>query len=237
MAKKLALEEPRHIETGVEEHMASLKTIRGAKRLFALLVWIAVLTQALFYAGGRFAGLLDAPGSPKRAAASAPAAATAPASQPVDLLDRARAYRSQIRTAASVAFPVCRLVGTAAAMLLATAMFLAILVSLAGRLGGARSMIIGFFHTLVLILLLCPWDQWLELEGVPMHGALYQFADVDAALARPLTTQVDRVSEYLQFLGLPAVALVVLIAVLIRFHRGFMFALERVDPELRVRLI
>jgi hypothetical protein len=188
------------------------------------------------YAAGRFGRLLDA-APPVVTSAPTSAPVSRPGTRPADMLERARAYSPQIRTAARITYAADLLVGTASALLLPMAMFVGVSVSLAGRLGGARSMIIGLFQALIIVLLLCPWHHWLELAALPIRGALCRFTEVDAALALPLEPGLAGAPELLRFLGLPFVTLLFLLAVTLRFRRGFRFALERVDPELRVRVI
>ncbi len=236
MAQRPAEPSPPQVDTGVEEHLASLQTLRGIKRWLVGLIALSLMMQMAFYGAGRFWGLLDVP-APAAAAVPTTAPTTNVSSQPAGMLDRARDFTPHIRTAARITYAATTLVGTACAALLPLALLISISVSLAGRLGGARSMIIGFFQALIVGLLLCPWDRWLDMTNLPIRGALCLFAEVDAALATPLESGLDAGPELLRFGGLPIVTLLFLLAVALRFRRGFLFALERVDPELRIRVI
>ena len=226
------------IDTGVEEHLAALKTVRGAEHLFGSLVALSLVVPMGLFAAGRYGGVYDEPvtASPPTAT-SAPATTSAPVTETSGPLATLQANGARVRSTARVALSVARLVGTSSAALLAAALMLAIGISLAGRLGGARSMIIGFFYALFVLLLLCPWERWLALEGLPVAGAYYGFAEIEAAIDHAPASTADQVVENVRFFGIPGVALLLVAGVALRFRRGFSYALERVDPQIRVRVI
>ena len=226
------------IDTGVEEHLAALKTVRGAEHLFGSLVALSLVVPMVLFAAGRYGGVFDEPvtASPPMTT-SAPTTTVAPvveASGPLAIL---RANGARVRSTTRVALSASRLVGTAAAALLAAAMMLAIGVSLAGRLGGARSMVIGFFYAMIVLLLLCPWERWLDLEGLPVSGAYYGLAEIEAAIDNAPASTTDRAVESVRFFGISGAALLLVAGVALRFRRGFSYALERVDPQIRARVI
>ena len=229
------------VDTGLEEHLAALKTVRSAKRCFALLAGSALLMHVGVFAAGRFTGVFELPsGTP---------ATTVPMTQPTNPDNSAGPSQNaspgsivpidadDARRVARIVLPIAQLAGTGCAVLLCLTMVLAIGVSLAGRLGGARSMIIGFFQSVMLLLLICPWEQWLRMEGVPVYGAFYSWPELDAFLTSARQVPEQGVGVWIRFLALPGGALAMLVAVSLRFRRGFLFALERVDPELRARVL
>ena len=98
-------------------------------------------------------------------------------------------------------------------------------------------MVIGFFYALIVSLLLCPWERWLDLEGLPVAGAYFGLTEIKAAIDHEPASTTDRAVQYVRFFGIPGVALLLVLGVALRFRRGFSFALERVDPQIRVRVI
>jgi hypothetical protein len=111
------------------------------------------------------------------------------------------------------------------ALLLVLVLALAVNFSLLGRLGGAAGLTSALLWSLILLLLVCPWQ--LVLRGGLACGAMYDMSELIAHTRRVLPAwgaqdvrlEIPAV-YYVRFAGLPLVALIVWLAVLLKFSRG-----------------
>ena len=115
-------------------------------------------------------------------------------------------------------------------------LLIGIQVALAGRLGGAVATVSAFFWSLLVLAFVCPWWQSVPgLEKVP--GVLYPLVELTETVHDPLPVGLaDRIWELARFLGYPALLLLILLAVQLRWGRGFRQISERLNSQVEVQV-
>lgn len=224
------------------EYFAAMKSVRAAKMVTWLLVWVALAVQVTCFILAQFTAFLE---PPKASPATQPAAATGPAAatrasaatRPVS----APAPSADARTAglrrSTVAWvlAVTKFAGPAAGAILALALGIGLLVSLVGRLGGAKELAGALFWSVFLLAMLCPWRQ--VFPGTIGAGVLFDFGEMHAAIARAGADvaagryyTAAAILHFIRFLAYPLLTLLVWIVVGLKFARG----LRRVNQSTSV---
>ncbi len=151
---------------------------------------------------------------------------SAPAEAPVDIESGARTWRGVLGVAMEVAKAMLPIL----AALLMMAAFFASLLSLVGRLGGAKGFIGATLWALILLALLLPWSRifpGMYVTGAPytLYELLSGTAEVNGWAGDPVSLW-DRIVYYARFVAYPILALAVLLVVHLRFARGYRTAQE-----------
>lgn len=194
--------------TGASEgYQAALDAARGGKNVFLVLLALALLVQLV--AGGCvvFGGVLDG----------------------LHVLSaEGGGHAGAWRAGLDLALSLSKYVAPALAVLLAVSLLVAANVALVGRLGGPAGMIGAFFWAVILAALVTPWQNIFGTDRA--IGALYSLAELRTwawplraawwPAAAPPTPIVEQVGCYARLLGYPALALLVLIVLQVKFARS-----------------
>lgn len=170
----------------------------------------------------------------KKAAPSAPAPAAKPEAAAKPAANPAAPAEAQARKTPPTkaekwhdvlrwSLPAAKFLAMVCGMLLALTLLFAVGLSLIGKLGGMAGMISGFFWSLILFVMVVPWQQVLVKSELAC-GALYNLGDLLAARQtwapdphwRPQTLYYGRFVVY------PGVALLIWLIVHVKFTRGVM---------------
>lgn len=127
------------------------------------------------------------------------------------------------------------LVGILSVAILAIVLLLIIQIMLIGRLIGVSQVTSAFIWTIVLGVLLFPWQAYLNFPGLGdtsfrLPGVLFTWSEV-ISQARFSADQLDvAVLKWARFVGFPVVALIILIIVQVKSRRGLKLALGETEP-------
>ena len=165
----------------------------------------------------------DKPAPPKKTE-DKPKPEPKPGEKPLGAADRpvAASRAEKWRSALGWALPAAKFVATVSGMLLALTILFAVGLSLVGRLGGTAGLMSAFFWSLVLFMMVVPWQQVLAKSTLAC-GALYNLGDLLAGRARwagPDATWQRSALFYGRFVAYPSVALLVWLIVHVKFVRG-----------------
>ncbi len=232
----------------------AMKSTRSARLIFWLLLGLAIMLQLAAFGLVESGGVLEgepsalAKGSddkPPAAAGRKPAAAPAkkpaakkpsppaaaraaktPASKPAAAgmqepeLTKAEKWRIALRWS----LPAAKFVAMVTAFLLTLTILFAVGLSLVGRLGGMAGLMSAFFWSLILFVMVVPWQQVLENRTLAC-GALFNLGELlarrgewgGAEAARP-----DTILYYGRFVAYPGTALLIWLIVHVKFVRASM---------------
>ena len=226
-------------QTGVAEFGATLKTVRGAKFLWGLLVILAILLHLAAFGLAEFTEKAPkkAPAKPsvKKTADSKPAtqsattgpatpspapgkgggkgAAKAPKKDP-GILDMTKVTISK-------AMPWARALAPVLCAILCVTLFLGAMVSLVGRTGGSTGFTSAFFWSLILLAILVPWRAL--VPQAPLTGALFAGGIKDIARAKNQLSgeMTDTILFYVRYVSYPVIALLLWLLVQTKFGRAY----------------
>ncbi|MCD4824843.1 MAG: hypothetical protein K8S55_09550 [Phycisphaerae bacterium] len=219
-----------------------MKSLRRAKMLLLLLIFIALVVQAAGFVLVEFTDLVVRPykaeatasadqlGPPaekkadaEKSAASKPAGKDVATGQALTAEQEKDKSAVKFRNTLHWILPGARFIGLVSGSLVTIVLMLAVMVSLMGRGGGAARMVGAFCWSLILLAMLTPWRQ--ILGGSVACGVFYNLSE--------LMTQYRKIHNlgaeeyvamslyYARFLGYPAVALLAWLAVQIKFAQGY----------------
>lgn len=190
------------------EFALAMKTLKGAKNFFLLLVVLALVVQAAGFVMIYF--LPDAVNAKEILAQ-----VNNPTYQPTDVNANAM-YKVLIWC-----FPVTKLMALFCAAMLVIILMFSTALSLLGGGKGVYGLVSGFFWSLILLALVSPWQE--ILKGALFTGALYNLDEL-AAWASQLGNSATRWTQmmfFARFLGYPAITLAVLALVQAKFAGGY----------------
>ena len=163
----------------------------------------------------------------KKPAASAKAPATkASTTKPVEAargepkLTKAEKWRLALQWS----LPAAKFVAMVSALLLMLTILFAVGLSLVGRLGGMAGLISAFFWSLILFVMVVPWQQVLA-KSTYACGALFNLGELLAGRARwggEDATWQESTLYYVRFVGYPGVALLVWLVIHAKFSGASM---------------
>jgi hypothetical protein len=136
------------------------------------------------------------------------------------------------------AIDVTDFLGMVVAIVLAIVMLLLVGIMLVGRLVGVAYVTGAFIGTAVLVVLLFPWQAFLNQSPGPysmdvrIPGVLYTWPELQARHDFASTPVLDAILPWARFAGWPAVALIVLAGTQVRANRGLAMALGETDVTL-----
>lgn len=205
------------------QYTSAMRSLRAARNLLAALVLLAILVQLAGFILVNFTGVLDA-----KFAGSSPQAATLPsedAAQPADDTSADIARAALYEASLNWALPAAKFIAMVSAILLSLIILLAVKVSLLGRLTGMAKLISAFLWSLVLLMMVTPWQQ--VLSGSFASGALFNLGElleysrrINPAFGAKGVTTLDLAFFYARFAAYPALALLVWCVVFAKFARG-----------------
>lgn len=231
------------------EYAAAFKSARTAKNicLFAIFVALGLELASMFMV--RFVGVLDplevrlvpavkiaqvveAPLAGTTMPALAPTTKPAVKARPAAMIGKtepvsetAIANAVMWRESLTWVLDATKTLAPIICVLLVLALLLAVMLSLVGRLGGIAGLTSALFWSLVLLMLLTPWQH--IFQGRFACGAMYSLEEL---LAQTRTVEpswgaqdvslLTRSTYYGRFAGLPVVTLLVWITVLVKFAIG-----------------
>ncbi|MCK4602004.1 MAG: hypothetical protein KAU28_06035, partial [Phycisphaerae bacterium] len=206
-----------HHTTDAAEYAAAMRSVRLAKNILWLLLGLAIVIQLVSFVLVEFVGVIDDAPNVRIAATDAPAAEAA-----LEKDVEAATCRYDVL---SWLLPATKFLGVVTAMLLALTLLVAMKVSLVGRLGGVAGFVSAFFWSLILLAFVMPWQQILSASFA--RGVLYNLGQLvkEAQVVKVEwgATDVpwwDEPIYYARFIAYPAVAILVWLAVQVKFARG-----------------
>ncbi|MCP4589735.1 MAG: hypothetical protein GY842_03235 [bacterium] len=222
------------VQERLQDYSAALRTIRGARGVFLLILILSVLLQVGAYAAARWGNVLQPlPVLQKQLAAPADAEVAALPADP-ETAETFSTYYYLIE----LTLPLSEFLGQVSCGLLTLSFLFAALVCLSGGLGGVRGSISAFFWMLVLLALLFPWSRWLAGggEGVQVPGVYYTFAEL-VRLPLEFRDWLHEVLHYVRYLGYPLFALIIAFTSDRRFSRGYRLVQRHLEAQMKVKKI
>jgi hypothetical protein len=194
------------------DYADAMLTARRAKNwLFRLLLLILLIQLAAFFLYHFDWLKLTAPSH----------ATTAPAPAPV----RTAQYQDLLRFLTAL----CDFLGIALVIVLALVLFLIAIMMLVGRLIGVSRITSAYVWSLVLAVLLFPWQALLESYAFP--GVLYTWTELVTGARWPADAELEILFlRWARFVGFPVVAVIILLSIQITSSRGLRQALGESPP-------
>jgi len=204
---------------GDEFHIA-LATTRCAKNIFWYLILVALLGQLTAFVLVDFVGLLNA-SSPE--ATSQPA--TQPATQPaIKAATESDETAEMWAVVLNWTLPTGRFVALVGCLLLVLTLMFAVKLALHGQTGGVAGLIGAFYWSLILLVLLIPWQQVLPGSTL-LAGAMHNLSELRIGRTRASGGSVlATLLYYARFLAMPILTLCVLLVVAGRWNKGYRIA-------------
>ena len=219
---------PSNIATAADYADAMMIARRAKNVLFLLLVLMLIAQIAVFFVARMTDHVL-----PSAAAATPSLATTAPTTQP--------AAHNLIVPALRYLTALIDFLGIALAIVLAVVLLLITKIMLVGRLIGVAQVTSAFVWCVVLIVLLFPWQSFLQNEDFTgdfkIPGVLYTWPElthpslgakfnIDSSLGTNQT-----ILRWARFAGFPAFSLILLLMVQAKSSRGLRAALGESELE------
>ncbi|HAU38913.1 MAG TPA: hypothetical protein DCX07_14510 [Phycisphaerales bacterium] len=199
------------------EYTAAFKSLRAAKNLFVLLILLSLLGQGIGFALVHFGGVIDPLHTP---APEGPAVGEAPVVQG-EKTGQATVWENILMWT----LPALKFVAFVSALLLMLTVMFAVKVSLTGRLGGVSGLIAAFFWSLILLAMATPWQQIMNVSFA--SGVTYNLGDlvkhvgrIKASWGAKDVILLDRILFYVRFISFPAIAILVMLTLQLRWGRG-----------------
>ena len=218
---------PNKYRAAAVEYVAAMKSVRCAKNVFFLLLVLGILTELTGFAVMVFTSKLDAAHGPAAGPfAMVPTTGTAQTRPEIDpnasrIVQSSAMWKYFLGTAMKIG----RFVAPVAAGLATASLLVGLLVTLVGRMDGAGGLSSALFWSLLLLALLIPWHHAFVPEVGP--GAMYSLSELTAAAGPAVkgwgggADGWDRTLFHARFAGYPLVALLALLAVQMKFARGY----------------
>ncbi|MCK6486049.1 MAG: hypothetical protein HUU22_04270 [Phycisphaerae bacterium] len=239
-----------HDATASREHLKTLDTIRKAKNLFLFLTVLAPLMHVGAWAAVQFGGVLESD------VTVAQMERDSGREEGSDLEKRQAAM--QWENAMLAGMSLAEFAGRIGITMLLTATLLAVLVNLAGRLGGASDFVASFFVAVVVAMLFVPWERmsaappnvspnvfgvFTTLEKLKQHFEANMHASPDAP--GPLVGMNVGLSQQkavllvdaLRFAVMPAIAILLALISGVRFGRGYREARRQAGGDIPMKVV
>jgi hypothetical protein len=200
----------------------AFRSIRAAKNITATLIVICILAQIGATLAVHFARVLD-----DTPISATPTSQTEPTDEPVAEPATRPAATSDTEFAAltevlmKFGLPAARFAALVLCLLLVLMVMFAVKLSLVERVGGVAGFMSAFNWSLILLVMLIPWQQ--ILSSSISCGALFNLSELtsaDTALGKA-PSQIEQVVFYARFIAYPCVALLTCLIVQAKFAKGF----------------
>jgi len=212
--------EPLQYDIGSSGYVAAFRSVKAAKNIFMALLALAILVQLGSFVLVQFVGVID-----DIQAKPVPAPQTQPASAPAGctrLLGSATFWQELLHWT----MPAMKFVAMTAGLLAVLTLMFAVKLALLGRLGGIGGFMSAFFWSIILLVMVTPWQQ--ILRGEFASGALCNLGELIRWAKNIRTTWgaeqpslLDQILYYGRFIAYPVTALLVWLAVQIKFSGGY----------------
>ena len=216
-------------QAGTSDYLDAFRSVRLAKNLCWIAVFLALATQVFGFVMVSFVGKIDAAPS-LGIDYGVVVAPTAPYSP--ETVEQAEAWYQVLYWL----MPTAKFVGLVAAMLLSLTLLLALKLSLLGRLSGVAGFVRAFFWSLILLAMVIPWQQF-PAESSFASGVLcslgYVVRHTQKMLALwggPQSVELlDQILYYGRFLAYPGIALLIWLTIHLKFAKGLRMVKARAN--------
>lgn len=216
---------PDSIATAADYADALICARRAKNWLFLLILLILLVQLAIFFLWRYDVFSRPAPPAVQKAATRvAQVATTAPAVASSTTQDLAESFCQYLTGLADFA-------GIVLAIVLALVTLLIVQIMLVGRLIGVGRVTGAFIWTLVLCVLLFPWQAFLGAYAFKIPGVLYTWQELITNARFHNLTLPETILHWARFVGFPIVALILLLAIQVKSTRGLRQALGEAEPE------
>ncbi len=206
------------------EWAKALDSVKAAKNLFWALIGLSILIQiSAFVAVNTFDIITPV--------AYSNAGTQPTTAEPADQTESITWWTHTLQWV----LPATKFVALVASVLLSLMLLLSVKLSLVGKLSGIDGYMSSFMWSLILLMMLIPWQQALNFELA--SGALFNLGQLKTVLAevKPAfgahdPTRFTRLLFHVRFAIYPITALFVLLAVQIKYARGLRATLELFGP-------
>ncbi len=220
--------DPSQYEVGASGCVAAFRSVKAGKKVFMLLVILALVGQLAGFILVQFMGVIDPLDTGPTAAAAR--TTTQPTTQEVVQRSEERAEAAYSTTfwreILRWGLPALRFMALVAGLLAILTIMFAVKLSLVGKLGGIAGFMSAFFWSLVLLATITPWQQ--VLGGQFASGALYNLGEltrevsqVNKSWGAESVKTLDLMLFYARFIAYPVLALLVWAMVTAKFARGY----------------
>ena len=201
--------------------VAAFKSVKAGKNWFMFFVALAILVQLAGFVLVNWVDVIDELHRPSGLEAAATKPATQPAVEP-EAVGAATMWKDILHWV----FPAGKFLAFAGGALTVIALMLTLQLSMVGRLRGIASFTSAFLWSLILLAIVTPWQQ--VLGGSFAAGALYNLGELTEMTATvkpswgPSGVQLlDQIIYYARFVAYPVLALLVWLAVMLKFADGY----------------
>jgi len=202
------------VAQGDDEYRQAFASVRCAKNWFLWLILLSLLIQLTCFVLVRYAKVTEAQEP------AIVANAKTPASAPAESEEVTKAERWS--TVLKWVLPVTRYVAFVAGGLLVLTLLLSVKLALVGRTGGVAGYISAFFWSLLLLVVLVPWQQVLPGSTVTC-GVTYNLGhllDQTAKIGTDDAGWTVKTLYYVRFIAYPVIVLILMLAVQRKYSRG-----------------
>ena len=201
-----------------DEFQQALATVRSAKNVFWWLILLALLVQLTAFVLVQFGGVIRGSTAMPEVAAPATVPAEKATTQLAPITDESA---ETWRLALGWLLPAGKFVALASVLLLVLTLMFAVKLALQAQTGGVAGLIGAFFWSLLLLVVLIPWQQALPASTV-LAGATHNLGDLVTASKQADDAGVMTVLLfYGRFLAYPVLALLLLWIVAAKWGRGY----------------
>lgn len=201
------------------DYADAIMTARRAKNTLFLLLLLILLTQLTLFFVGRYTEVNFADDDVTVEAIVTMPAVDEAATQPV-IAEKWRAVDLLEYLVGLTAF-----LGIALAIVLAIVLLLIVKIMLVGRLIGVARLTSAFIWTVVLTVLLSPWQAFWEDYAFKLPGVLYTWDELVRRVRFSTATTDEAVLSWVRFVGAPLLALIILLVIQVKSRRGLQQAL------------
>ena len=226
------------------DYSDALITARRAKNLLVLLVLLMLLGQLALFFTAKYSNVIPVNQNPTSvpigkgvdAAMSAGAGsfdATGAVTQPTS--------SSKAVEWLQYAVALTEFLGITLSLVLAVSLLLLVMVMLVGRLVGVSRLVSAFIWSLILIVLLFPWQAFLAdahfASDFKVPGVLYTWAELVRFAKLGVNSPVELnllILHWARFVAFPVLTLIITIVIQVKSNRGLREALGEVDAVMAI---
>jgi hypothetical protein len=198
------------------DYADAMMTARRAKHWCFLLLLLMLLIQLSAFFVAKFTNVIFADARPAVAVATQPAAAATPSATTTTTL---------IHGVMRYVITGIDFLGICVAVLLSIVLLLIVNIMLVGRLIGVARVTSAYLWSIVLALLLFPWQAFLEPYAFKVPGVLYTWEEFSTQAHFGSLPAAEAFLRWARFLVIPLLAVVILLTIQIKSNRGLRQAL------------
>jgi hypothetical protein len=186
--------------TSISEYAEAFDSVRLAKNIFWLLIAAAIVVQLASFVLVQFVGVVEG-------------------ANQIPGTDEPVASATGWYHALHWVLPAVKFIALASGLLLVLTLMFAVKLSLLERMGGVAGLMSAFFWSLVLFVLVVPWQD--VLVDSFASGALYSLGDLVASRNQMDHQWGGTILHYARFVAYPVVTVLVWVVVQLKFARGY----------------